>query len=458
MKNSLYLKKISSLLGGLLLILTTLGANTGQASIYYVASNGDDSSTGSAAAPFRTIKHGVSVLSAGDTLYVKEGTYKEYITNDPAFSQQTFIPNGTSWEKPVTVAANPGDTVTIIPGSGKAFFVITDGQDKYLIIDGFIIDGQKTAIHGFKFGNRTQHVRVQNSEIKNSKYSGILVTRPSSDADKYGAPNDTYHEFINLNVHHNGSSWRDHGFYIETSRNLVEGCHIHHNSDYGGKFYMSMQYGGGGTANHNILRYSIIHDNGQNTTIQSVGFLLSSGIGNQAYGNIAYNEEVGLSIGGDATDSLLYNNISYNNSLYGIKVFGSQGGGRNSMVYNNTVYGNPLYGIAVRDGAENTKLINNIAYNNGNGNIWLHPGESPGTHQENNLLTDPKFVDPLKNDFKLQSGSPAIDSGVNIQEVKLDYFGVERYQGEAYDIGAIEKVQTEDLNPPATPADFKILQ
>ena len=456
MKNSLYLKKISSLLGGLLLILTTLGANTAQATVFYVASNGDDSSTGSEVAPFRTISHGVSVLSAGDTLYVKEGTYKEYITNDPAFSKQTFIPNGTSWEKPVTVAANPGDTVTIIPGSGKAFFVITDGQDKYLIIDGFIIDGQKTALYGFKFGNGTQHVRVQNSEIKNSKYSGILVSQGL--VTEYALPADTYHEFINLHVHHNGSSWRDHGYYISTSRNLVEHCHIHHNSDYGGKFYASMQNGGGGTANYNIFRYNTIHDNGQNTTIQSVGFLLSSGIGNQAYGNIAYNEEVGLGIGGDATDTLLYNNITYNNSLYGIKIFGSQGGSRKAMVYNNTVYGNPLYGIAVRDGAENTILKNNIAYNNGNGNIWLAPDQSPGTIRENNLLIDPKFEDPLQYNFKLKSGSPAIDSGVNIQEVKIDYFGVERYQGEAYDIGAIEQVQTDDLNPPATPAEFKILQ
>jgi len=127
------------------------------------------------------------------------------------------------------------------------------------------------------------------------------------------------------------------------------------------------------------------------------------------------------------------------------------------MVYNNTVYGNPLYGIAVRDGAENTILKNNIAYNNRKDNIWLHPGESPGTIQENNLQTDPKFVDPLQHDFKLQSGSPAIDSGVNIQEVKVDFFGVPRYQGKSYDIGAIEQVLTDDFTPPATPTRLRIL-
>jgi parallel beta-helix repeat protein len=146
-------------------------------------------------------------------------------------------------------------------------------------------------------------------------------------------------------------------------------------------------------------------------------------------------------IGFDATDAVMYNNIVYNNSTYGINVIGVYGGSEQAKVYNNTVYGNPLYGIAVRDGAKNTILNNNIAYGNGKSNsenIWLQPNGSPGTYVENNLQTDPKFVDPLKQDFKLQSGSPAIDSGMNIQEVKVDFFGVKRYQGEAYDIGAIE--------------------
>jgi len=417
-------------------LVGSLAGSAAHAAFYYVATNGNDSNTGSEASPFQHIKHGVTVLSAGDTLYVKAGTYYESII---AWKSDKFIPNGTSWDNPVTVAANPGDIVTIKTSSSAAFFWIADGQDKYLIIDGFLIDGQMKALHGFKFMRGTRHIRVKNCEIKNSKHSGILVSPTNS---TYGAPADTHHEFINLHVHHNGSSWRDHGFYIATSRNLVEYCNIHHNSDYGGKFYQSQKLGGGGTANYNIFRYSITHDNGQNTTIMSVGWLLSSGIGNQAYGNIAYNEQVGLSIGGDATDTLLYNNIAYNNSLYGIKVFGAFGGSENAMVYNNTVYDNPLYGIAVMDGAENTVVKNNIAYKNGtkkSSNIWLHHDQSPGTVVENNLTTDPKFVDPLKHDYKLQSGSPAIDSGVTIPEVKVDFFGTKRYQGKAYDIGAVEQ-------------------
>ena len=74
------------------------------------------------------------------------------------------------------MAANPGDTVTIKPIADNAFFWIGDGQSKYFIIKGFIVDGANTAIHGFKFEGGTKYVRVIDSEVKNAKNSGILVT------------------------------------------------------------------------------------------------------------------------------------------------------------------------------------------------------------------------------------------------------------------------------------------
>ena len=50
------------------------------------------------------------MLTPGDTLFVRSGTYAE--------SLQGTIPGGTSWSSPVTVVAYPGDTVTIQPTSG----------------------------------------------------------------------------------------------------------------------------------------------------------------------------------------------------------------------------------------------------------------------------------------------------------------------------------------------------
>ena len=50
---------------------------------YYVApsgSGGDDNNAGTLAAPFETIAYALTQLSAGDTLYLREGTYRETIT------------------------------------------------------------------------------------------------------------------------------------------------------------------------------------------------------------------------------------------------------------------------------------------------------------------------------------------------------------------------------------------
>ena len=52
---------------------------------YHVApssSGGSDSNAGTLAAPFETLHHAINQLSAGDILYIKEGTYRETITID----------------------------------------------------------------------------------------------------------------------------------------------------------------------------------------------------------------------------------------------------------------------------------------------------------------------------------------------------------------------------------------
>lgn len=452
----LFHSKHNLILGVLFLLFLTLEANSANATLYYVATNGNDSNSGTETLPFRTINNGVRHLSAGDTLYVKTGIYKEAI-----LSWITPIKGGTSWNNPIKIAALPGNTVTISPPSGKAAFWLKDPSLKYIIIDGFIIDGQQVAHHGIKLSENVTYVRIQNSEIKNSVYSGILVTVSSSWDPTL--PVDTYHEFINLNVHHNGSSVKDHGFYIETSHNLVENCDVHHNSANGGKFF-SGNYSPGNsaanTANYNILRYNTLHDNSQNSINSAFGWLLASGEENQAYGNVSYNNDTGFGIGNGAKNTIFYNNISYNNKEYGINVYGVWGGSYKAMVYNNTVYKNGIIGIAARDGAENTEIKNNISFNNGSDtskNIWIHPNNSPGTETFNNLMVNPEFLDPSANNFKLLPTSQAIDSGLPISEVSVDFFGVKRAQGKAYDIGAIEYETLEDTYAPSSPKNVTIV-
>lgn len=70
---------------------------------YYVAIDGSDSAAGSLAAPFRTIQHAADTARAGDTVLIREGTYRETVR--PAHS-------GTS-SRPITIQPYNNEDVTI---------------------------------------------------------------------------------------------------------------------------------------------------------------------------------------------------------------------------------------------------------------------------------------------------------------------------------------------------------
>ena len=61
-----------------ILILIFLGYSANAAN-YYVATNESDSQAGTLALPYLTIQHGSNQLSAGDTLFIRGGTYFEKI-------------------------------------------------------------------------------------------------------------------------------------------------------------------------------------------------------------------------------------------------------------------------------------------------------------------------------------------------------------------------------------------
>ena len=71
---------------------------------YYVSPTGSDSSPGTQAQPFATVQNGVNQLSAGDTLILRAGNYREFVT----------VARSGSAGSPITLAAYPGETPTLI--------------------------------------------------------------------------------------------------------------------------------------------------------------------------------------------------------------------------------------------------------------------------------------------------------------------------------------------------------
>ena len=105
---------------------------------YYVATTGSDGGAGTIGDPFETIQHGVDQLGAGDTLYVRGGTY------GAGFEIETSGSSGNE----ITIAAYAGETPVVDGGWDGVTFPFTDetwGQrynspvkvrGDYIIVDG----------------------------------------------------------------------------------------------------------------------------------------------------------------------------------------------------------------------------------------------------------------------------------------------------------------------------------
>jgi parallel beta-helix repeat protein len=269
---------------------------------------------------------------------------------------------------------------------------------KYIVFNGLVIDAQRelneAVLLTTNIGISPQYIRFSDCEIKHALHQGVL-----------GADHS---EFINCNIHDNGTNAnQDHGMYITGQNNLIERCLIHDNWAYGVHVYNS----GSTSVSNNIVRNNRVYNNGTGGQF-SAGIILSSGNNNIAYNNLVYGNFGGIQISTGSSTT-------------------------NSQVYNNTVYANKNWGIHVQSGSSGAIIKNNIIYQNFGGDI-VNSGTA--TIQSNNLSTDPQFVNALANDFRLQSGSPAIDTGVDLsaQAITMDFAGRARPQAQSFDIGAYE--------------------
>lgn len=404
-----------------------VNANPLFATTFYVATTGNDSRSCSTAqtitTPKLTIVSGASCLSAGDTLLVRAGTYNESILNSQS---ATEIAGGTSWGNKVRIAAYPSETVWMKPTGGgisAVIWLVTD-TSKYIEFDGINLDASAILdLAGLVTGGidvatqMAHHIRIQNAEIIRASSSPGCTSGgcPETDAVLFGAHEVEStigsNEAINLNIH-GGASAFGYGIYLSGPNNLVDGCSIHDTSSAGVHIYN----GGGDSADNNIVR---------NTRIYNIS-------------TVGQDRGWGILVGGD--NNKLYNNIIYNltfpfsSTSAAIYVYSASG----TLIANNTVTGNSMPGLLINGGQPGTTLQNNISYLNSGGNYT--DGGSGTIHDHNLEGINPLFVG--MNNFRLQVGSPGIDTGVVVSAVTTDISGITRPQGTAFDIGAYESTIT----------------
>jgi hypothetical protein len=176
------------------------------------------------------------------------------------------------------------------------------------------------------------------------------------------------------------------------------------------------------------------------------------------------------------TDTLVRNNLLYDNHASGISLYQIDGGSgsMDNRVLNNTILmpADGRWAINIPEVSDtNNKLFNNILYSDHawRGSISIASPTLAGFESDYNILTnrlsadsgdtltslsewqalgydlhstsaapDQLFQYPTGNNFHLRPDSPAIDSGAVLSDVPGDLEGNPRPQGSGYDIGAYE--------------------
>jgi parallel beta-helix repeat protein len=327
---TVYQLALSAILFTVLLTGYVLSPRVATAATYYVATTGSNTNPGSQSQPFRTIDQGVSVLRAGDTLYIRQGTYTNQSIGCPS---EVPVPSGTSWSNAVTIAGYPGETVTLTGYHvGLCLFNVS-----YLIVDNLIIDASRGGNSGIFFNCDVHHIRFQNGEVKNSPDDTLV----------FGC--GSHVEVLNSKIH-NAAAY---GFYWGGQDSVFDGNEVYDNAGFA--FHI---YSAGSTAvNNNIVSNNVIHGNGfgylSGANIYG-GLIISHGTGNQVDNNIIYDNFAGIGVDYGCTNCQVSNNIIYNNASYGINI---GAGAVNTIVEDNIVYQNGDYDIADYGGG--TVLRNN---------------------------------------------------------------------------------------------------
>jgi hypothetical protein len=400
--------------------------------IYFMAaaaSGGNDANSGTQLSPWATTAKALTVMVAGDTLFIRGGTYPQI------FNLGTK--HGVAGA-PMTFSGFTGETAIITGTSGNAKWwqYTTDSTNSlvdYMTFQNMIFDSAGDTTEDADTGripdlNAVQNWILDGIEARNSHGLFLLINHTSHDIT-----------IRNCHFHHNDTAFpgdfhRYYAIYIHDANNiLIENCEFDHTV--GPAIQISP-----GLAGPNASGASGPNDNivVRNCRMHDCNTYTATG-----------NHGGGFIIAGQATNVQIYNNLIYNNGTApthgdGTGIFVSSGFSGSVSLLNNTIYGNHGYsngtgggwGIRVESGISGITYRNNICYGNDLVGILDDSGTSIFS---NNLQTNPLFVNAAGLDFHLQSGSAARDAGFNIgSPVTTDFDGNGRPQGAGYDIGAYE--------------------
>ena len=466
---------------------TPTGNNSG--TVYYVSADGSDTNPGTSDKPWKSINYAVgenSAIKAGDTILVQPGTYTELVT---------LGKSGNSESGNITLKANGNVTVRDpdpIEGGFREGVIQSVGKGHW-VIDGFRIEDTSWAGISLRDAN---DITVQNNHTYNTGSSGIIAMPDSYFEGGEAEVTSKNIKVLNNTVEKANARWKggsgDNSISdpLGTQESLsiwgVDGFEVANNIVKDGtREGIDIKTGS---------RNGSVHGN------YITGQASISGTYQGYQGGPALYIEANRS---NSFNIDVYNNVVTGNVADGIVVADEvtdKGDLSNVRVYNNLVYGNgqqginPGRGIAVTSNVRNVEIVNNTVANNVQALEIDGSGYYPGGYKptdvvvRNNIFADSTyrngliedagnvtldrnlftnkyeklyeggtgidnlnannntkvasvgFVNPGGNDYRLKSGSAAINAGSSDigQYAQRDKNGVQRPQGAGVDIGAYE--------------------
>jgi parallel beta-helix repeat protein len=430
---------------------------------YYVDknhTNASDSNPGTASQPWRTIRHAAGTVVAGDTVYVKNGTYYE--------SSEVRFNNSGSEGFPIIIRSYQGHRP--------------------------IIDGSKTSAGKFIHARGKNYIIFDGFEVRNASQYGIWF-------------DGNYNIIRNCKVHNNGRSGSANGIILKAAvggglYNTITNCEIYSNS-WNGISVESCKYT---TISYNTVYAN--HHQGINVFPRTDQFT-----GYEDGNDILFNKCFWNTSSGIYTryqrNNIIANNVVYENDMWGIMLHGGGTGnpGRgnsytsNTKVLNNTIVDNNFDGLFIHtgthvtvknnlfyknnhapaypsgDGKANIRIegiigciINNnfyVEYPNTTGPFYYSGSKSLSQWQalgfDKNIINEgtPGFVSLKNNDYSLMSSSDAVDEGTDVASygITKDIKGTLRPQKGGFDIGAYELNSGDDggKDLPTPPSNLKII-
>jgi hypothetical protein len=430
---------------------------------YYISgSSGNDINPGTLASPWKTIQKANSRLQAGDTVYIRGGTYQVAEGVNPA---NTGLPG-----RPITYKNYGSETVEFV-GASDNCTAVNLNSDSGIVRSYIVVDG-------LRFKNFMKHLwilRGSYNEIANCTFQG---TYARADHATEWRGSTIYRNAQYNHVHHcvfsdYGTFYNneDNGVVFELGNENVGDDDTAYNLIEDNQFYHGGHHVMGITGNHNVVRRNYIHnETWWPTANPQYGnrVLMFTGLQPACQRNLVEDNRVAF--GGETSEpdqiggaggtlatsyNIIRRNMFYNTLLYALNISIYPGMVSSyNHIYNNVFFHNgyttttkpnmsPEYTHAIYFGVSgddantytyihDNAIKNNIFHDNRNKTNPATPivrfGQSWGGFTlkrqqiENNWLEagDPGFenssgsVNPMYDsipDFRLVPNSPCIDAG-----------------------------------------------